>query len=250
MSQTDKYKNIGYQDFKLLALDPTLSQHEKIGFPNSYREGQEPIIIEDLLSKLKNLGKTKQIVLDIGSGCGELTHALIKYCADHEHSLVLIDSKEVLDQLPNGKNILKLCGYFPTELESELAKYMGRVNCIISYSVLHYVFAEGNLFYFLDHSLALLAEQGELLIGDIPNSSKRKRFFSSQSGVKYHRNFTKSETLPEVSFNTLEPKQIDDSVLLSLMMRARQGGFDAYILPQDFRLSMSNRREDLLFIRP
>ena len=89
-----------------------------------------------------------------------------------------------------------------------------------------------------------------MLIGDIPNISKRRRFFSGANGIKFHQEFMKTQTAPEVRFNTIERHRIDDSVILALLGRARNQGFDAYVLPQDPELSMANRREDILIRRP
>ena len=118
------------------------------------------------------------------------------------------------------------------------------------YSVLHYIFVEGNLFDFLDRSLSLLAPGGALLLGDIPNVSKRKRFFSSQAGIVHHQQFTGRNELPAVTYNQIEPGKIDDAVLLALLARCRSAGFDAYVLPQGPDLPMANRREDVLITRP
>jgi hypothetical protein len=115
---------------------------------------------------------------------------------------------------------------------------------------LHYIFAETNLFDFLDDSLALLAPGGEMLVGDIPNVSQRKRFFSSANGIRFHQDFTGTKEMPEVQFNTVEPGKIDDSVLIGLVLRARSAGFDAYLVPQPPQLPMANRREDLLVRKP
>jgi hypothetical protein len=121
---------------------------------------------------------------------------------------------------------------------------------ILTYSVLHYVFVESNVWDFLDQSLALLSHGGEMLIGDVPNVSKRKRFFSSPAGVKFHQEFMQTQEAPEVVFNQIERRQIDDSVIFSLLLRARQQGFDAYVWPQPDDLPMANRREDILIRRP
>jgi hypothetical protein len=96
----------------------------------------------------------------------------------------------------------------------------------------------------------LLAPGGQILIGDIPNISKRKRFFASGSGLRYHQEFMKTDQCPEVKFNTIEHDQIDDAVVFSLLQRARAQGFDAYVLPQASNLPMANRREDILITRP
>ena len=60
----------------------------------------------------------------------------------------------------------------------------------------------------------------------------------------------KTENLPEVDLSNLDQHKIDDSVILLLLSRARNQGFDAYVLPQRQDLPMANRREDVLIIRP
>jgi hypothetical protein len=131
-----------------------------------------------------------------------------------------------------------------------LEKFRGQIDAIICYSVLHYIFAESNLFDFLDQSLALLADGGQMLIGDIPNVSKRKRFFSSPAGIQFHQAFTGTAEIPKAEFNSIDQGKMDDSVLLSLLLRARNAGYDAYLLPQPADLPMANRREDLLLFKP
>ena len=126
----------------------------------------------------------------------------------------------------------------------------GRVDAKLCYSVLHYVFVDMPLHRFIYASLALLAPGGQLLIGDVPNVSRRKRFFASDNGRRFHRAFTGGDEDPAVLFNRIEPDQIDDAVMLGIVHRARLQGFDAFIVPQDPRLPMANRREDLLVTRP
>jgi len=120
----------------------------------------------------------------------------------------------------------------------------------VAYSVVQYVFAEGNVFQFLDTCLGLLGHGGELLIGDVPNQTMRKRFFASPLGAATHRRHTGGDEPPEVHFNRLEPGQMDDSVVLALLARARAQGFHAWVLPQASELPMANRREDILIRRP
>ncbi|MEO1287411.1 MAG: SAM-dependent methyltransferase, partial [Chloroflexota bacterium] len=110
----------------------------------------------------------------------------------------------------------------------------------------HYIFEEGNIYDFLDQSLSLLNNGGHMLIGDIPNISKRKRFFSSETGIAFHKDFMKTDKPPIVSYDQVEFTKIDDGVLFGLMLRARTQGFDSYLLPQPDSLPMANRREDLL----
>ena len=60
----------------------------------------------------------------------------------------------------------------------------------------------------------------------------------------------KTDEIPEVNFNVLEPGQIDDAVILSIIMRCREAGFNAYWLRQADDLPMANRREDILIRKP
>lgn len=246
----DKFSNLDFAAFKELAKDETLSLHEKIGFPDSYRAGKEAVIFEDITAKLSNLGKSRQIIIDIGAGCGTLAFLLIEQCLKNENTLILIDSGEMLAQLPDDEKLVKIPAYYPNDCQNFLEEYKGRADAILTYSVLHYVFDEGNLFKFLDSTLGLLAVGGECLIGDVPNISKRKRFFASPTGVEFHKNFMNTMDAPEIEFNRIEAGEIDDAVLISLMLRARQAGFDAYILPQNDNLPMANRREDIFIKKP
>ena len=155
----------------------------------------------------------------------------------------------MLSLLPDAGFIEKIPGCFP-HVDGVFDKYKNTLNTIIAYSVIQYVFAEANLWDFIDRALSLLADGGEILLGDIPNMTMRKRFFTSAAGVKCHREFTGRDELPNVRFNELEPSQIDDSVVYSILMRVRAQGFHAWVLPQSLNLPMANRREDILIRKP
>jgi hypothetical protein len=244
-----RFANLTYEDFRKLALDPALSCYEKIGFPNCYREGKEEAIFNDICRKVTVLSDAHKTVLDIGPGCSHLAHLLIARCQQQGHTLLLVDSAEMLGQLPDRPFIKKIPGCFPRCAEL-LAAHAGRVDAVITYSVSHYAFVDCSIFEFVDRAMMLLAPGGELLIGDIPNVSKRKRFFSSPAGVQFHQNFVGRIEQPAVQFNQPEPGKIDDAVVLALLSRARLAGFDSYLLPQAADLPLSNRREDLLIRKP
>jgi hypothetical protein len=239
-----------FEDFKKLACDPGLSRYEKIGFPDSYRSGKEELIFNDIVAKLPTLAGTGQVVLEIGPGCSGPALMMIDWCRRQQHKLLLIDSQEMLNHLPDEPFITKLTSKYPVECAPILEPYQGRINTIVCYSVLHYIFVETNLFDFLDHSLNLLAPGGEMLVGDIPNQSKRKRFFSSANGIKFHQQFTGTKETPKVDFTSVEVGKIDDSVLLGLILRARAAGYEGYLVPQPDDLPMANRREDILIRKP
>jgi len=245
-----RFRDLTFEGFQELARDPSLTPYQKIGFPDSYREGREDAIYRDIRAKLNNLDKPRQVVMDIGPGCSGLPRLLIDTCRAMEHELILVDSPEMLALLPGEPFIHKSEGRFPRDCAALTARYAGRVDALLSYSVLHYVFAESSVFQFLDAALSLLAPGGQMLLGDVPNISKRKRFFSSTTGIRFHQEFTGTEEIPAVSFNTVEPAQIDDAAIVSILLRARASGFDAYWMPQAADLPMANRREDILITRP
>jgi len=245
-----RFARLGYDDFRNLATENGLSPNERIGFPDSYREGRDDSILEDIRGKLTNLGIPGRNVVDVGCGCGGLTLRFLAFCRDMGHHLVLVDSEEVLARLPDGPDTRKVAGRFPQESAAPLADLAGRVDVVTAYSVLQVAALDSNPFDFLDKCLALLAPGGQLLVGDVPNQSMRRRFFNSETGKAFHRAFTGSDSDPEVVFNVLEPDKMDDAVLLGFVMRARAAGFDAFILPQNAELPFANRREDLLFRRP
>lgn len=243
--------DLDYEGFRQLALNPNLSPHERIGFPSSYREGFEEAILEDIFAKLPAIESERGLsVVDIGPGCAGLPHMLIRKCREQEHQLVLVDSEEMLGQLPDVDGTTrKVPGLFPRNADAVLEQ-SGPVHVLICYSVLHYVFVDTNLFDFVDSIARMLAPQGRALIGDIPNVSKRRRFFASETGQKFHREFTGREEDPQVDFNALAPGKIDDAVLAGMIQRVQAAGLDAYLLPQPADLPMANRRDDLLIIKP
>src|SRR5665213_3236593 len=182
--------------------------------------------------------------------CSRLATMIVNLCRDQGHKLIAVDSPEMLRHLPCDPFISKIAGRFPDGCPELLASQHGKVDVILTYSVFHYVYAESNPFDFLDKSLALLAEGGQMLIGDIPSVSKRKRFFSSRAGVQFHQAYTQTDEVPAIIHNCLEPGKIDDAVMLGIIHHCRLAGFDAYILPQSDDLPMANRREDILVTRP
>jgi 2-polyprenyl-3-methyl-5-hydroxy-6-metoxy-1,4-benzoquinol methylase len=244
-----QFKSLTYDGFRELARDPSLSPYEKIGFPDSYREGKEQAIFEDLAAKIPALSRRESRILDIGAGCSDLPRILMRNAAALAQRLVFVDSAEMLALLPDEPVLEKIAGRFPACPEL-LNRDAGKFDGIIVYSVLQYVFVEDNAWSFLDAALSLLAPGGALLIGDIPNISKRRRFFASENGVRFHQQYTGRDERPEVHFNTVEAGEIDDSVVMSLIQRARAGGFDGYVVPQPPHLPMANRREDVLILRP
>ncbi|UIN32937.1 class I SAM-dependent methyltransferase [Methylobacterium oryzae] len=241
--------DLTFEGFRALAQNPHLTANERIGFPETYRNGFEEAILRDIAAKLPALLGTNATIVDIGPGCAGLPHRLIDLCRERNHRLFLVDSAEMLAQLPDVADVtVKIPGAFPA-IRDSIRDTVGRADVVLCYSVFHYVYVEGNPFTFLDSIVELLADGGRALIGDIPNISKRRRFFASETGRRFHKAFTRTETEPDVQYNEPNPGKIDDAVLMGLIQRAQAAGADAYLMPQAPDLPMANRREDLLIMK-
>jgi 2-polyprenyl-3-methyl-5-hydroxy-6-metoxy-1,4-benzoquinol methylase len=244
------FDGLTFEGFRSAARDENLSVYAKIGFPDSYREGAESAIFADITSKLTNLRRRAQRVLDIGPGCSPLPTLLLEHAQQQGHRVFLADSPEMLVLLPTLPSATKLPGRFPQEHRDFVAGNLGTFDAIVVYSVIQYVFSESSLYDFLDSATALLSHGGQLLVGDIPNASMRQRHFSSPAGRAQHVEFARrAGGSPVVPSGTTSGK-IDDGVMLSILARYRAAGFHAYVLPQAPDLPMANRREDVLIVRP
>jgi hypothetical protein len=243
---------LDYEGFRALATDPRLTDQEKIGFPDAYREGFEDAIWADITGKLPMLAQAEgQVVIDIGPGCANLPKRLIDLCRDRRHTLVLVDSPEMLALLPDAAGVTrKVEGLFPNNAADVAQAAGGQADALLCYSVLHYIHLDASSLDFIDATAGLLAPGGRALIGDIPNLSKRRRFFATERGQAFHRAFTSSTEPYDTAQDAPAPGKIDDAVLAALIAQAQARGCDAYLLSQGPGLPMANRRDDLLLIRP
>ncbi len=248
-SKTVNFDIAGYEEFRQRCRNGELSDNQKAGFPDSYRADRSELILADIDSKIPSFARHGARVLDIGVGCSDLSHAIVSRAIRRTQNLALVDSAEMLSQLEYNQMVSKIEGPFPACLNQLME--IGPFDAILVYSVVQYVFAEASLNRFVDSALMLLAEENAgLLIGDIPNTSMRKRFFDSAAGGRYHSEHYANHQAPEIRFNVPEPGQIDDAVVLGVLARARAAGFQAFVVPQGEALPMANRREDILIRRP
>ncbi|MDP3556029.1 MAG: class I SAM-dependent methyltransferase [Bacteroidota bacterium] len=238
-------KELNFDDFKKMASDKSLSASEKIGFPDSYRKGFSKIILNDINVKLPIYNTTNKVIVDIGCGCDELTFELIDVCKKNNHTLILIDSEEMIQDLPSSDKIIKLAGKFPFN-DDRLNKYIGKVDYVLCYSVIFYVFANDNLYDFIHQSVNLLKAGGHFLIGDIPNIDKRDRFLNSDEGKQFSQN---NNQVKGSTAHENRDQKMDDTIVLAIITRLRRFGCEAYIMPQASDLPLANRREDILIVK-
>ncbi len=235
-----------YERLRQLARNKNLSRDEKIGFPDSYRVGYTDAILSDIVSKFNGMERRNGTLVDIGCGCGSLVQGVVALLHECNLKGIMVDSEEMLAQVPDNENIKKVAGFFPKNIDSIRQAAPEGADYLLCYSVLHCSSPDLNLFSFIDNIIDVLKPGGLALIGDIPNVSKRKRFFSSAEGIAFHKSFMKTDQAPAVEWLKVEHDKIDDAVLCGLVRRAQAAGCDAYILPQPSTLPMANRRDDLL----
>ena len=235
---------LSFDDFKNRASDESLSKWEKIGFPDSYRKGNEALIFNDLVLKTNLSKKQSKTILDIGCGCSDLVSLLIQYCVSSEKELYLNDSEEMLSniEMEGNKSIHLISGKFPDQALNKITEK--KFDLILLYSVIQYVYHDQNMYSFIHDCLNLLNSGGQLFIGDIPNYDTRERFLNSEEGKSFlNKDFSKNKS---VNIKHDRDERIDDTIVLSILSRFRSFGYETYLLPQDNDLPMGNRREDIL----
>jgi hypothetical protein len=242
----DRFKELNYDGFRRLAREPGISNNQRIGFPDSYREGFADSILVDICTKLPVLTRSGGTIVDIGPGCGELSEKLINLCAERQHRLVLVDSTEMLNLLPDADFITKVPGQFPDNIATLTALLPDGADALLCYSVLHYLLQDFDIELISTSVSKLLRRKGSALFGDIPNISKRKRFFSSDEGREFHRNYTGRDEYPTDLLNEPEEGKITDHTLEVFISCFREDGLNAKIVEQGELLPMYNRRDDLL----
>jgi hypothetical protein len=113
---------------------------------------------------------------------------------------------------------------------------------------------------FIAKAAGLLAPGGRLLVGDIPNVDKKRRFAESPEGRRFQvewdalmadpENVREAEWAREHLADTPATAQFDDELVLAIMKRFRGDGLDVHCLPQPADLAFGHTREDLLIQRP
>ena len=164
----------------------------------AFDAGKEKYIVNDIINKLDL--KEGQTLFDIGGGAGLVAELLIKKLFELGVSITLMDLAELIDVLKEeliSANVLKdskvefIKGYFPDDFKQPQKKF----DRILLYAVLMDV---DDPFEIIDEGLKLLKPYGKLLLGDLPNISRKGRFLSSENGRIFDAAYKKTavENLP------------------------------------------------------
>lgn len=214
----------------------------------------EPLIIQDVISKLE-IGREDR-VLEIGCGLGTILLPLA-FIAKKVYGIDHPDIISRLKQQPINANCCLIAGNW---LKDEFS--IADISKIIIYSVLHYMNSAEEAFQFIEKALSYLPSGGRVLIGDIPNEDKKRRFNVSEKGILFNQEWEKQKskfiTSDERAINEIallyksemesEIKPSDEMVF-SIMRHFRELGHETYLLPQLGCLPFGNTREDILIIK-
>ena len=140
-------------------------------------------------------------------------------------------------------------------------KALGVFDKTLLYSVLQSLPNMKDVTRLINKAVKYLGPGGKMLIGDIPNSSLKKRFLSTKAGKIFDREWNKNrlrasnkgDNDSKVNKLFLENAScvlFDDAKVLGLIEQLRNQGLHAFILPQPMNLPFGNTREDLLVIKP
>jgi 2-polyprenyl-3-methyl-5-hydroxy-6-metoxy-1,4-benzoquinol methylase len=190
-------------------------------------------------------------LLEIGCGPGNLLIPLAALVAQAEG----IDHPDVVArarQRCRDERIRFHAGFFPD------VRIEGRFNRVLAYGVIHILPDWPTLERFVDAAAQLVAPGGRLLLGDIPNADRKRRFLASDAGQRFDAEWKRSMAAagtqaaqdPFAAFAGAPAVQtLDDRLVVGLLDRYQARGFRAEVLPQRPDLPFGNTREDILLER-
>lgn len=208
---------------------------------------QDPAKKKIYLDLIQTLGlSSDDVVLEIGCGVGELLVPLsyfVKTITGIDHPGCI---KRLEERIVNVQNASSVKGNFLN------VPIFNKFNKILCYSVLQYLQDEKEVFEFIDKALSLLRPKGRALFGDLPNASLKKRFLESETGKELDKQWRESiaSSKNEINLNINENTvQFNDQLILNILKKYREEGYDAYVLSQPKDLPFGNTREDILIIK-
>lgn len=237
---------VSFENYQHLAQSSEASNTAVAGRYDFQREAERRIL-PDLLVKLEL--DVSDYLLEIGCGPGNLLVPLSSFCAnatgiDNEGAIARLRNRFAMDT-----NVSCILGNF---LEMELPAT--RFDKILIYSVLHCLSNREEVLNFIERALSLLESGGRMLLGDVPNVSKKSRFGDSQTGQEMAKKWAEqikdagSSTRPEKFKPDRDMVTFDDALVLDLLAFIRGKGFEAFLLPQPLNLPFGGSREDILVV--
>ena len=187
-------------------------------------------------------------LLDIGCGTGNITLSLIDiagYVTVIDHPTVV---SALLERCGGGRTIVGYSGDF-------LSRYIGPTfDKILAYSVVHYLAGEDEVLAFLRKAYGLLRPSGKMLVGDIPNADRKRRFEESQFGAAFAKAWKARANGSNEFFDAINADEnrveFDDGMIRRLMKGLGLRSKDYKVLPQPSTMPFGYTREDILITKP
>ncbi len=213
---------------------------------HSFHAVSEPLIVQDVVKKLSPQSSDR--LLEIGCGLG----AIMTPLAAHVAQATGIDHPSCIRRYREAgvpENVELIPGEWPA------TKADGTFDRILVYSVLHYLPDAEAAREFIDACLSVLDPSGGLMLGDIPNRDRQRRFSASEFGKRFDADWTerKATLSPEHSardqiFAETErhPPFLGDDFIVKLLADTRRDGMESHVVGQPEGLPMCYSREDVL----
>lgn len=226
---------------------------------HGFQAKAEQAIVDDIAGKLQL--KPTDSLLDIGCGIGNITIPLVGMVrsvtvVDHDRVIDTLLSKPIpLSSTHPRERLRAYCGDFLHHSIGATLIAEGRsFDKILIYSVIHYLANEGEVLRFLQTAYLLLHPGGKLLVGDIPNADRKKRFEESPFGRAFSKAWAKRENGGNEFFDTINADEnrviFDAAVIRRLMKKLGLRDKDYSILSQPPDLPFGYTREDILITEP
>ncbi|MBD1162859.1 methyltransferase domain-containing protein [Pelagibacterales bacterium SAG-MED12] len=204
-------------------------------------KNSEKKIFIDIKNKLELKGNDN--LIDIGCGAGPVCDYIVKYAKKNKINLTLNDIPEVIKFLKKKYKKNKNIKYLPGEFQKQ--KIKKKFNKVLCYSVIQ---STNNPKIFFNKILNIVNNQSLILIGDIPNTSKKKRFLTSKFGQKFEEKRIKKK-INNINNYLKKNKQnnlINDELIKEFLIKSKKKGFNFFIFRQNNKLPFSYTREDIL----
>jgi 2-polyprenyl-3-methyl-5-hydroxy-6-metoxy-1,4-benzoquinol methylase len=225
-------------------LAATVSDPTRAAGRYAVQRDAERLILRDVLTKLRP--RPTDEVIDVGCGVGSLLIPLSFFV----HRIVGIDHPDVIARVrtrASPETVELIGGDF---LDVDIA---GPFDRILIYGVVPALPDESTVLRFVDKALELLRPDGRMLIGDINNRDKKRRFQRSRHGQAFEEAWKKQmagEPGTEVVLASQPSVDVTDELVARLFLHIRMKGWHAYVLEQPVDLPFGRTREDILVVGP